>query len=59
MVDDEEHTRLALATALADCGYEVAPLPSGAEAIEAAVQLNQSLIMLDLAMPRMSGIETL
>ena len=59
VVDDEEHMRLALSTALGDCGYEVAPLPSGEEAIEAAVQLNPSLIMLDLTMPGMSGIATL
>ncbi|NQW18392.1 MAG: response regulator [Chloroflexi bacterium] len=59
VVDDEEHMRLALATALGDCGYEVAPLPSGAEAVEASIQLNPSLIMLDLNMPGMDGIATL
>ena len=40
VVDDEELVGLALATALGDCGYEVAPLPSGEEAIKTAVQFN-------------------
>ena len=59
VVDDEEHVRLALTTTLGDCGCEVASWPSGKEVIKAAVQLNSSLIILDLGMPRISGIATL
>ena len=60
MVDDQPIFRAA-ARALIDTMSEFEPVveaASGAEALEAAARLHPELVLLDVRMPGMSGIET-
>ena len=60
LVDDHPITRDALAALLAQHGFSVVGEASdGAEAIELARQLRPELVLLDLSMPGMSGLEAL
>jgi len=56
-VDDEAQIRRALKSILSTRGYEVSFASDGAEALDLAIELNPDLIILDLAMPVMGGIE--
>ncbi|WZO47085.1 response regulator [Microbacterium sp. LWH13-1.2] len=49
----------ALRITLAAHGYEVVVAPDGAAAVAAAAQTHPDLIMLDLGMPRLDGIEVI
>ncbi len=55
LVDDDVQLLLSLGDRLRRDGYEVATAKSGAEAIEALDVTWPDLVILDLAMPRMSG----
>ncbi|HEX3806749.1 MAG TPA: response regulator transcription factor [Gaiellaceae bacterium] len=60
IVDDHPLTRGALAGLLAQHGFDVVgEAGSGAEAITQAGELQPDLVLLDLSMPEMSGLEAL
>ena len=59
VVDDDEHQLVAYQQELEDAGYEVLTAASGQEAIEVVRNQHVDLVLLDIAMPVMDGIETL
>lgn len=59
LVDDEEEYLQALAARLAHRGMTVSTATSGHDAVKLVEQKVFDLIILDLAMPGMDGIETL
>jgi CheY-like chemotaxis protein len=59
VADDEKALRLLLVRVLTDAGYTVVAARDGVEALELARQVFPHLIILDLRMPRRSGLEVL
>lgn len=59
IVDDEPDIALILKLQLEDAGYETVRARDGVEALEAVAAEKFSLIMLDIKMPRMDGLEVL
>src|SRR5258706_16430312 len=59
VVDDDDQFRNLVTSVLSDEGYEVHSAPSGEEALNAAKSLEFDLILLDVKMPVMDGIQTL
>ncbi len=59
VVDDEEIVRVCCKRALIDEGYEVDVTASGKEGLELFDQQKYDLVILDLKMPHMEGIEVL
>ena len=59
LVDDEERFRTTLAKRLREKGFEVADLGSGMEAIDYVKENGVDIIVLDIKMPGLDGIETL
>ena len=59
VVDDEEVMRDLLRDVLTETGYHVETTSSGEEAVEKVKQGNFSIVISDLKMPGMSGIEVL
>ncbi len=59
IIDDEKDIRTALTGILEDEGYQVLSAESGAEGIECARQELPDLILLDIWMPGMDGLEAL
>jgi CheY-like chemotaxis protein len=59
VVDDDRALRHALATLLADAGYSVVQAHDGAEALESLAAASADLMLLDLGLPGMSGLEVL
>jgi two-component system KDP operon response regulator KdpE len=59
IADDDPQMVRALRITLAAHGYEVVVAADGAAAIAAAAQTHPDLIMLDLGMPRLDGIEVI
>jgi len=60
LVDDHPLTRDALAALLSQQGFQVVgEAASGEEAIDRAAELQPDLVLLDLTMPGMSGLEAL
>ncbi len=59
VVDDEESHRVMLRAVLQDTGYEVAEAADGPEAVRAVEQEPFDLILLDVRMATMDGIEAL
>jgi two-component system, OmpR family, KDP operon response regulator KdpE len=57
VVDDERQIRRALKDALVDEGYTVVTAESGEEAVRAVEEAPPDLIVLDLGLPGMSGLE--
>jgi two-component system, OmpR family, KDP operon response regulator KdpE len=57
VVDDETQIRRVLRLTLASEGYDVVEAKSGQEGIEIAVRERPDLILLDVNMPDMSGLE--
>ena len=57
MVDDEEAIRQFLAVTLTSQGYEIVEAASGQEAISSVNSRQPDLIILDLALPDIDGIE--
>jgi len=58
IVDDEPDIQEFLSYNLKKEGYTVYSVTNGADAIEMAKQINPQLILLDVMMPEMDGIET-
>lgn len=56
VVDDSAHTREMYSEYLRHRGFDVVTAPDGDAAIELAVGMRPSLIVMDVAMPRLSGI---
>jgi len=59
IVDDEESIRKSLDGVLSDDGYEVLAAESGEKALETVEEELPSLILLDIWLPGLDGIETL
>lgn len=59
IVDDEESIRKALQGILEDEGYHVALAPDGVDALESVQKDLPDLVLLDIWMPRLDGMETL
>ena len=57
VVDDEAQIRRALASILATRGYGLVSASDGAEALNLAIEETPDLVILDLAMPSMGGLE--
>jgi two-component system, OmpR family, KDP operon response regulator KdpE len=57
VIDDEEQIRRALKSILASRQFEVAESATGEEGYDAAVDFSPDLIILDMALPGMSGLE--
>jgi signal transduction histidine kinase len=59
IVDDEEGIRKVLAIALADAGYRVLAAESGEEALELFKQEAPPIVLTDIKMPGIDGVELL
>ncbi len=59
IIDDEEPIQRSLTGVLKDEGYRVAVASSGAAGIEVLRSLRPDVVMLDIWMPEMDGLETL
>src|ERR1700722_17448101 len=57
IVDDEQQITRVLRTSLQSNGHEVTVAHDGAEALELFLKSQPELVITDLAMPRMDGIE--
>jgi two-component system response regulator AtoC len=58
IVDDEQKIRYVLSCLLGEKGYSVETADDGREAIKAAAAFNPDLILMDLEMPEMGGLES-
>lgn len=58
VVDDEPQIRRTLRATLAPLGYEVADAASGEAALESLQEARPDLVLLDLNLPGMNGLET-
>lgn len=57
VVDDNEDSRLALRALLESLGYEVYEARDGQEAVSRTARLRPGLVLMDIMMPRMDGLE--
>ncbi len=57
LVDDEENLRSMLDAALRHMGFDVHPVASGREALEAVAKVRPDLIVLDVMLPDLDGFE--
>lgn len=58
VVDDDDGYRDVLSTALARAGFQVYAASNGEDGITQAKQVRPSLILLDVEMPVLSGVDT-
>src|SRR5688572_31989174 len=58
LVDDMAENLSVLTAALEPAGYEILAVPSGALALKVAVKARPDLILLDVMMPELDGLET-
>ena len=59
LADDDENLRKGLVNFLQREGFEIVPVPNGKLALETATQTRFDLIISDVQMPEMSGLELL
>lgn len=59
VIDDEEIVRVCCKRALVDEGYDVDVTSSGKEGLELFSRQKYDLVLVDLKMPRMEGMEVL
>lgn len=57
LVDDDEEVRSVAAATIEELGYEVRSVPGGEEALKALEEERFDLLMTDIAMPGMTGVE--
>lgn len=57
VADDDRLVRVTVANGLRQAGYEVIEASDGVEAVERGAELQPDLAVLDVRMPRMSGLE--
>ena len=57
VVDDNKHTRLLLQAVLKNAGYAVCTAENGADALEVLDREHIDLVVLDVMMPHMDGLE--
>jgi CheY-like chemotaxis protein len=57
VADDYEAVRMGLCAMLRSRDYEVCAVTNGQEAVEISRQLNPDLVILDVTMPVLSGVE--
>lgn len=57
LVEDDKSIRMALEFALTRAGYEVTPAPDGVSALERARKIDPDLVLLDILLPKLSGID--
>jgi len=59
VVDDEAHQRMLYQEELSDEGYQIILARNGKEAVEKVLKIVPDLIVLDIRMPVMDGLEAL
>lgn len=59
IVEDEDMIREGISEYLADCGYETIQAADGLEALEQFSNHQVALILLDIQMPKLNGLEVL
>ncbi len=59
IIDDEESIRKSFSLVLGDAGYEVDSAASGEEGVEKFRNGQINMVLLDLKMPGMDGVQTL
>jgi CheY-like chemotaxis protein len=59
VVDDEENIRWLYREELEDEGYKITDAASGEEALEIVPELKPDLVVMDIKMPGISGVDTL
>jgi CheY-like chemotaxis protein len=59
VVDDEEHQRMLYQEELGEEGYQVILARNGKEALDKVLEISPDLIVLDIRMPVMDGLEAL
>ena len=59
VVDDEAHQRMLYQEELSDEGYQIILARNGKEALEKVLEAAPDLIVLDIRMPVMDGLESL
>ncbi|HYA25149.1 MAG TPA: response regulator [Terriglobales bacterium] len=59
VIDDSKFQRLAIQRALVRAGYDVATAGDGEEGLHAASASHPDVIVLDMLLPRISGIDVL
>ena len=59
VVDDDHAMRLALSESLESCGYDIVAAENGREALELFKKGKFDLVVTDMKMPGMTGIEVL
>jgi DNA-binding response OmpR family regulator len=59
IIDDSKFQRLAIQRALSHAGYEVATASDGEEGLQTARTSRPDLIVLDMMLPKVSGIDVL
>ncbi|MBR3328666.1 MAG: response regulator transcription factor [Atopobiaceae bacterium] len=57
LIEDDKTIRLALGFTLTNAGYELTVATDGAEGLEVARTANPDLILLDVMLPKLSGLE--
>lgn len=57
LVEDEDVMRMTLASALEGAGYAVISASNGEEGLKLALEKHPALILTDLQMPKMGGLE--
>ncbi len=59
VIDDEAGMRDMMCRAFSDAGYDTASAADGAEGLKAAEQGDFDLVLLDMSLPKMSGLDAL
>jgi len=59
ITDDDAHCREALRDIFEPAGYQIVQASSGEEALDIVRELPVHLVMLDMHMPRLTGLETI
>jgi two-component system cell cycle response regulator DivK len=57
IVEDNEHFRIILSSILASGGYKLIEAETGTQAIQKALSMSPDLILMDLDLPDMTGID--